>query len=73
MPDPYGDMFRFPLGTRVRWAEHPSRCSTIYQRRWTEREILAPVVQYRFRSGPDAHGYGYEWVVETDLTTCEDE
>ena len=35
--DNYADMFRFPMGACVRWAESPRARYYIYQRRWTQR------------------------------------
>ena len=48
--DEYANMFRFPMGQCARWVEQPRTRYYIYQRRWTQREILGPVVEYRFRS-----------------------
>lgn len=74
--DEYADMFRFQMGQYVRWAEYPNTRYYIYQRRWTQREILDPVVQYRFRTskaGTDAICISHEWVHERDLQTREDQ
>jgi hypothetical protein len=69
--DEYADMFRFRLGQRVRWAEYPHEPHVIGQRRWTQREILAPVVEYRLRF--KAHkGSLMGWVSEADLEVWEE-
>ena len=73
--DEYADMFRFPMGACVRWAEQPSTRFYISHRRWTQREILAPVVQYRFRTSKPGTAYrsvGYEWVYEADIEAWEE-
>lgn len=69
--DDYADMFRFPLGACVRWAESPSHRYYIGQRRWTQREILSPVVEYHLRLG-DSKGYFIAWVLEPDVMAWED-
>lgn len=73
--DPYADMFRFRLGDLVRWAEYPTERYQVGQRRWTERELLAPVVTYRLRvvheSGRTLGGY-HDWVRDEDLAPWED-
>lgn len=69
--DPYADMFRFRIGDCVRYAEHPTQPYSVGQRRWTERAILAPVVEYRLRLGED--GYAITWAYEPDLVLWSEE
>ena len=71
--DEYADMFRFPMGQCVRWAEQPPRGCYISQRRWTQREILAPVVQYRFRTSKADDTLAYSWAYEADLEAWPEE
>jgi len=71
-PDAYSDMFRFTLGQCVRWTESPYQRHWVGQRRWTEREILAPLVQYRLRFGKPEDGPLLEWARQEDLTPWED-
>src|SRR5262249_61904991 len=54
--DEYADMFRFRIGQAVRWAEYPDERYRIGQRRWAQREILAPIVAYRLRRGHEGRG-----------------
>ena len=35
--DEYADMFRFPMGACVHWAEQPHTRYYVSQRRWTRR------------------------------------
>ena len=72
--DEDGTMFRFRLGQGVRWAAFPQTHYTIYQRRWTDHEMLAPIVQYRLRisrAGWRACGLNENWVYEADLEAWE--
>ena len=74
--DDYADMFRFPMGACVRWADQPHTRCYVYQRRWTDREHLDPVVQYRLRFVKAGTAYGIvgdEWVYEPDLEPWGDE
>lgn len=74
--DDYADMFRFPLGQCVRWAEQPQTQLYICQRRWTQREILDPVVTYRVRTTQtpkDYHFPSVEWIHEHDLIAWVDD
>jgi len=68
--DDYADMFRFRLGEVVRWAEYPHDRCVVGQRRWTQREILAPVVEYRLRLHATKGGL-MGWVSEADLEAWE--
>jgi hypothetical protein len=68
--DDYADMFRYRLGQRVRWAEHPAKPHEILQRRWTQRQILAPVVQYHLGYGES--GMAIAWVREEDIEPWTD-
>ena len=76
--DPHATLFRFRLGVCVRWAGAPAHPLTIVQRRWTERDILHPVVEYLCRlprEGTDAAGRGYavyEWIDEPDLVAWKE-
>jgi len=72
--DEYADMFRFRMGQAVRWAEYPDERYRIGQRRWTQREILAPIVAYRLRrehEGSGQLGSLGGWVSELDLEALE--
>ena len=69
--DEYADMFRFHLCQAVRWAEYPHEPYYIGQRRWTQREMLAPLVEYRLRLSK-ARGSLMSWVPEFDLAPFED-
>ena len=74
--DNYADMFHFTMGQCVREAEHPRTRYYIYQRRWTQREILDPIVQYRFRASKAGTDMGYldhAWVHEPDLEAWQEE
>jgi hypothetical protein len=61
-------LFRYRQGQHVRWAEAPQTPCTVCQRRWTQRDILGPVVEYLL-VGParDHAGDGLPWVSEADL------
>lgn len=64
-------LFLFPIGQRVRWAGAPTYCYWISQRRWTERAILGPIVEYALcRAAP--HDTRFVWVYEADLTPWDD-
>jgi hypothetical protein len=69
--DAYAHLFRFQMGQCVRWAAQPTEAYIITQRRWTQRDIVAPVVEYllcrRDRQG-EAVGWGYE----PDLVTWDE-
>lgn len=69
--DPYADMFRFRIGDTVRYAEYPAERHYIGQRRWTQREILDPVVEYRLRLGK-TRGHMMGWIPDADLTPWVD-
>jgi hypothetical protein len=70
--DPYADMFRFPIRHCVRWAEFPQERYHIGQRRWTQREILEPFVEYRLRLGEVKGSLG-GWINERDLMTWDED
>src|SRR5580765_2342850 len=38
--------FRYSLGEEVRWAEAPRTPYVIVQRRWTQQDVFAPLVEY---------------------------
>jgi hypothetical protein len=61
--DRYTNLFRFQMGQCVCWAAQPTEPHVICQRRWTQRDLLAPVVEYllckRDKQG-EAVGWGYE-------------
>jgi hypothetical protein len=57
-------LFRFQLGQGVRWAATPTRQDWVERRRWTERAILGPVVEYHL-------GLDVGWVYEADLTAWD--
>jgi hypothetical protein len=71
MPNAPDPRFQFALGQHVRWAGDPTHRYQIGQRRWTERIVLGPVVEYylcwRAPHGPDAG-----WVSEADLTRWQE-
>lgn len=71
--DDYADMFRHRLGDCVRWAEYPRRRHYVSQRRWTQREILAPVVEYRLMLSKAGDTGSMGWVHEWDLEVWEGE
>ena len=74
--DRYADMFRFRLGARVRWAEYPADCYEVGQRRWTEREILEPLVSYRLRRITETgarSGIFVDWIREHDLMPWQED
>jgi hypothetical protein len=73
--DEYADMFQYQIGQTVRWAEYPGERLRIFQRRWTQRELLAPLVTYRLK--PQSAGLGlicldHGWVREADLQACQE-
>ena len=70
--DSFADMFQCKIGDCVRWTEYPTDRSSIGQRRWTQREMLAPVVEYRLRSS-ETRGSMMGWVAETDLMAWQDD
>jgi hypothetical protein len=67
--DEYGDMFRFRLGQEVRTADEPARKQWVTERRWTQRRILGPVVEYRLGTSADA--IGLLWFGEDDMQAWE--
>jgi len=69
--DPYADMFRFPIGAYVHWVEYPTERYYVGQRRWTQREILAPLVEYRLRLSKTTGGLGM-WINEQDVLDGEE-
>lgn len=70
--DPYADMFRFQMGQWVRWAEYPHDGHYIGQRRWTQREILEPLVEYRLRFAAVKGGW-IAWVPERELIAWDED
>ena len=71
--DEYADMFRYRLGQCVRWAEYPHERHYVAQRRWTQRSILAPVVEYRLTLASTGKGGGLMgWVGEADVEAWEE-
>jgi hypothetical protein len=74
--DEYADMFQFHMRQQVRWAEDPDSCYVIAQRRWTQREILAPFVEYRLRlrfASDTLGGTMSLWVLESALEACPEQ
>jgi len=65
--DVYADMFQFAMGQGVRWAGQPTARYTIAQRRFTERDGLAPVVEYLLYEHTRREEVGI-WAYEPDLT-----
>ena len=66
-------VFRFCLGQAVRWVECPRKRYWIAQRRWAEREGLAPEVDYRVRAGPAPRApHNFLWIYEQDLDAWEE-
>ena len=73
--DEYADMFRYRVGQEVRWAEHPENHYRVAQRRWTQREILAPLVAYRLRRVQENGtliDYLGDWIGEADMEGWEE-
>jgi hypothetical protein len=70
--DPYADMFRFQMGQCVHWAEYPHERHYIGQRRWTQREILEPLVEYHLRLGASKGGW-LAWVNERELLAWDED
>ena len=72
--DDYGDMFRYRIGDAVRWAEAPHQRYFIGQRRWTQREILSPKVEYHLKLTTTGSGQHYlSWADEADLEAWKEE
>jgi hypothetical protein len=59
--------FQFDLGQHVHWAGDLTHCYQIGQRRFTERTLLGPVVEYAL-CWPGTHGPVVRWAYEADLT-----
>jgi hypothetical protein len=72
--DEYAEMFLFREGQAVYWAEAPDERFVVVERRWTQRELLGPVIEYRLRTQVDSTTLGLvmtPWVSEADLETRE--
>jgi hypothetical protein len=71
-PDPYAHLFQFQRGQAVRWAGDRTTRYTITQRRWTQRDVLGPVVEYLVQTKTPERAWR-EWVYEADLTAWQEE
>jgi hypothetical protein len=72
--DEYTDLFRYRIGQGVRWADYPHKQHFVGQRRWTQREVLPPVVEYRLLLEPLGHDTVWmAWVPEADLELWEEQ
>ena len=70
--DEYADRFRFQIGQCVRWAAYPNERHWIGKRRWTQREIMSPVVEYQLQlSQTSSSNIG--WAYEADLEAWKEE
>jgi hypothetical protein len=69
--DEYADMFRYRMGQSVRWADVPYERHWVGQRRWTQREVMGPVVEYRLRMNKARGGF-LGWVYESELEAWEE-
>jgi hypothetical protein len=67
--DDYGEMFQFRLGHEVRTADHPSSKRYVTQRRFTQRRIFKPLVEYQL--GSSVETVGGEWVREEDVVAWD--
>jgi hypothetical protein len=65
-------MFRFRLGQAVRCADYPTKRHYVGQRRWTERRILAPLVEYRLTFSATDDSWALGWVRDEDLQVWEE-
>jgi hypothetical protein len=65
-------MFRYRLGQRVRWAEFPADVQVIVQRRWTQRQIPGPIVEYRLADVARKPESVAVWVYEADIEAWPD-
>jgi len=70
--DPYADMFRFQIGECVRWAQYPRDRFWIGQRRWTERDLFAPLVEYHLLMGERTRQF-VGWAYDADLMLWDDD
>lgn len=61
------DLFQFPLGTLVSWGARHTRY-LIVQRRYTERDLLGPVVEYLLGSCRHPE-IPLQWVNASDLVS----
>lgn len=55
----------------MRWAEYPYERYYVGQRRWTQREILEPVVEYHLRMR-ETTGIFIAWVRDYNLMAWEE-
>lgn len=61
--------FLFHRGQAVRWADYPYVSYYVCQRRWTERDVMPPIVEYGLVM---YQGRGEMWwAVEADLEPWE--
>jgi hypothetical protein len=63
--------FRYDLGQEVRWAESPRTPYVIVQRRWTQRDVFAPLVEYLCTPRRAVRRIP-AWVGEPDLEPWDD-
>ena len=68
---PGAPRFRFTLGQVVCWLEHPDVLWVICQRRWTERPILDPMVEYLLGRRESPAAARDVWVFEDELAPWE--
>ena len=64
--DPYAAWFLYRQGAVVRYAGAPDTPFTISQRRWTQRDVMAPLVEYLLWPVPPGEGET-GWVYEPDI------
>lgn len=66
--------FRFRIGQKVHWAAQPGTLYQVAWRRWTERMLFGPVVEYRLcplAQTLDTWPVLY-WAAEADITPVEE-
>lgn len=67
--------FRYRKGDVVWWEDDPTRPLEAYvvvQRRWTDRDILAPVIEYGLSRLAEPTGRMW-WAYEPDVLATEEE
>ena len=69
--DPYAAWFLYRQGAVVRYAGAPDTPFTISQRRWTQRDVLGPTIEYLLWP-QDLAGEYPGWVYEPDVTPWPD-
>ena len=67
--------FRYRKGDVVWWEDDPTRPLEAYvvvQRRWTDRDIMAPVIEYGVCRLDDP-GEPMQWALEPDVLATQEE